>query len=519
MNSRIRSSLSAAVVAALLGAFAQAGVITGQLVDTQGVPVRNAVFEFQPISGNALPFVSGGFSDANGAFTTTITPNGNYRMTVLPLPPPQSSAVTKRFDSITVGATTNALGTLVLQSGFAYSGRVVNVAGTPLVSVGMEFKSPADSQFLPFSNGETDATGHFSVNVPPGPCLVGFEPGPVPYYGGPSTGPKGVSLDASGAISAGDVVMPPGFYLSGVVQRADTGLPVEDVLVEAVDSITGAVQYTPKNRTSATGAYAISVAAGLYDLHFVPHSNEGLVAGSIANRVVPPAAFLGTTALVAGVELRGRVRGADNVGYAGVTIELFDPATHANVFIENGVTGAGGNYSTIVPPGTYDIAFSAPFSIPFGVGTAPGVVVSATANHTTVNGTLPAVPFSTVVGNAVPGLGGVVPLIASSGGTPRLGNPDYALEFSQAHGAARGIVIYSIETPAAGHGTPFARRAGLVLGGVPHTPGTGSGKFALPIPNHAALAGMEIRARLLVRDASAPFGQAMTQELVATIAP
>lgn len=519
MYSSFRFPLITAGLVALSGALAHAGVITGQLLDAQGSPVRNAMFQVEAMSGNDSPFVSGGFSDANGNFTTTITPDGAYRVTVFPQPPPLSNVVTKRFENITVSPGTTALGALALENGVTLSGRVVNLAGTPLVSVGLEFKTPADSQFLDFTNGETNAAGYFSVTVPYGPCVVGFEPGPVPYYGGPSTGPRSLSLDVTEPIAAGDVVMPLGFSLAGVVTREDDGTPVEDVLVEAVDAFTGAVQYTPKNRTNAGGGYVIMVAAGVYDIHFVPHSNEGLVAATIANRIVPPSASLPPVAMVAGVELRGRVRGADNVGYPGVAIELFDAVTHGSVFVENAVSGAGGNYSVQVPPGTYDITFSAPFSIPFGAATVHGVFVDPNDNHTTQNGTLPSVPFSTTTGNAVAGLGGVAPLIASSGGTPRLGNLDYKLEFTQAHGAARGIVIYSIESPSAGHGTPFMRRASLFLGGAPHTPGAGSGTFALPIPDHASLAGMEVRARLLVRDNAALFGQAMTQELVATIAP
>lgn len=178
MNTRLFSLF---VASAAFAAHAQAGVIQGQLRDTHGAPVASAILQFDPMSGGgATVFVTGGITDANGHFTATVSPDGAYRMTVFPLPPPQSSVVSQQFTDMNVGVTTNDLGTLVLANGIEVAGRVVGATGTPLVSVGLEFKTAADTQWRSFTNGETDASGHFRVNVPTGPCQIGFEPGPVP---------------------------------------------------------------------------------------------------------------------------------------------------------------------------------------------------------------------------------------------------------------------------------------------------------------------------------------------------
>lgn len=512
----LRLSFASAAFAASTCAVAQAGVVSGQLRDTHGAPVNNAVLQFDLMSGGGTVFVSGGFTDANGNFSATVTPDGAYKMTVLPLPPPLSTVVSTMYDNLAIGLTPNALGTVVVPNGVQVSGRVVNSVGTPLVSVGLEFKTPSDSQWRSFTNGETDASGHFTVNVPYGPCSIGYEPGPVPYYGGPGTGPTSTSMDNSSSVDLGDVVMPAGYVVSLTALEQGTNAPVEDALVEFVRRSTGEVAYTPDNKTNVLGSLSITVAAGDYDVRCVPPSNSGLLTGVLANRTVPPAAPLGTVYLQGGVELRGRVRGVDNSSHPSVAVDVFD---HANgqVLVGSGLTNATGNYSIVVPPGTYDVRFTPPFSIPFGVATVTNVLVDLHSSHVTQNGTLPSVPFSTLLGTGVPGLGGITPHIGSVGGAPRIGNALYTLDFSDARGAANGVVVYTLRPANVPHGPQLYRKSGLALDGTPGVAGDGTGTFTVPIPNDPALIGQELHAWLLVRDGASALGYSVTQELRAVI--
>lgn len=515
----IRSGALCAAFLALPCTVAHAGVITGVLRDTQGQPVQNAVFELDLTSGSGTPIVVGGFTDANGHFQTTVTPDGTYRMIVYPQPPPASSVVVKRFENIVVGAATSDLGTLELQNGVTVSGRVVNSVGTPLVSVGMEFRHPADSQWLNFTNHDTGGNGTFAVNLPYGSCEMGFEPGPVPYYGGPGTGPHSIEMNLTGPLNLGDVVMPAGHVVSTVVRRASDNSPLEDVLVEFFNRTTGRVAYTPHNRTSATGALTITVAPASYDVRYVPRSNEGLIGTTLANRVVPPGGPLGTVSLADGTELRGRVRGADNVSYPGTVVHVFNATTGAEIAIDGGVTDATGRYSVIVPPGTFDVVFSPSFEIPFGSVTIENVVIPVGEDRVDLDGTLPSVPFGNLVGNGVPGLGGITPVIDSAGGAPRLSNSAYTLDFSQARGAAFGVVIYTIAPSANPHGPQLYARVPLALSGTPGVAGDGAGALHLPIPANANLVGQTLRAWLHVRDGASPSGFSATQELRAVIQP
>lgn len=514
----LRTLLSTASFLSLTCALAHAGVVTGHLVDSQGQPVQNAVFDVQNSSGNAAFVVSGGFTDANGNFTTTITPSGSYRITVFPQPPPASLVVTKRLDNVVIGNSTNNLGTITLQRGHALSGRVVNVVGTPLVGVGLEFVAAPDFQPLDFTNGDTTATGRFTVAVPFGPCTLQFKPGPVPYYGGPGTAPTTRSWNISGDMDVGDVVMPSGFTISGSVQQLSGNGPVEDARIEVVDTTSGAILYTPDNRTSTFGSYLLTVPAGTYDLRILPHSNDDLASATIQNVSVPPSTSLGTTFLADAVELRGKAFDANGSSVVGATIGLVDANTNQVVPVADNVTASGGNYRISVPTGTFHVTFSAPTTIPFGLGTVSNVVVT---NNTHQDGTMPAVPFFTNVGTGVAGTGGVVPQIRASGGTPRLGNLGYTLECTSGLGGARAMIETWIGTPPPVFSSVAVAMQGrmLRLDGNQGVAGAGTARVSLPIPNSSSFAGLEIRARFSVQDPAAPKRRAMTNELRATIAP
>jgi hypothetical protein len=517
----LRNLVSTASFAALTCSLAQAGVVTGQIVDTQGHPVQNALFAFKPMQGNGIPFVTGGFTDANGMFTTTVTPDDNYRMTVMPLPPPQSLDVTRRLNDVVVGTTTNNLGTVVLQVGYALSGRVVNTSGTPLINVGLEFVGAPDFQPLDFMNGDTDAFGRFTVAVPFGQNTINFESGVVPYYGGPSTAPDSHSWNVTGTLDVGDVVLPNGFGLSGVVLEQGTNAPVDDAEVDVVRSATGESVYAPGNRTGVNGAFSLILPAGTYDFHIMPRVQDGLAPATILNHVVPPGGSLGTTFLSPGVELKGKALDQNGVPREGVQIALVNAATNAHVFLTDNLTAVDGKYRVLVPTGTFHVTFSPPYTIPFG----PETIQNVTINHnTSQDASLPAVQLFTTVGTGTPGQGGIVPQISAAGGTPRVGNLGYTAVCSNGCGGAAAMIGTWMGTPPPFPGTRLTasdrwRVSFLHLDGTAGVAGAGSAMFSLPIPNSSALVGQQIRANFVVFDAAAPSGHATTQELRATIVP
>lgn len=510
------------LVALATRASGQSGVITGQVRDSNGNPVPNATFEIDPMSGSDLPIVSGGFTDASGGFTTTITPLGDYRITIFPMPAPLSSAVVDRIEDIVVGSTPNNLGTIVLEAGVFLSGRVVNTAGTPLVEVDLEFVVGPGGQPLDLSPSHTNGAGRFTVALPHGQSDVHFEPGAPPYYGGNSSAPLSVSFDMTEAIDVGDIVLPAGYGLSGRVLRAADGTAVADLDFEFFDRVSQRPAFVPKDKTDEFGNFVVILPASSYDLRFKPRESEGLAAKELADITVPPGQALGTIALDEGLRLSGTVRGADGSKHAGVEISLLDPSSGTRVYLGDPVlTKGSGRYEALVPGGTFDLAFSPPFSIAFGRATVQGVVVS---DDTTLDGTLPALPFYSTAGVGTPGTGGITPAISATGGTPRIGNSGYTLHCAQGCGGANAIAVFSLGevsgklTAQHGVGGPGSPPRQLVaLSGTPGTPGSGNGDMSLPIPMDAGLAGRMIHGRFIVLDPAAPGGRARTNELQATL--
>lgn len=505
------------------GAAAQSGVLSGQVRDSLGNPVPSALLQFESNDPDVLPFVSGGFTAADGSFNATVTPQGSYRLTIYPLAAPQSLVVTDRFENVVVGATPTNMGTLVLELGVLVTGRVVNTAGTGLVEVDLSFVGPGN-EALDFTNKHTNSQGYFAVAMPHGPSEMHFEPGAPPYYGGVSTAPLRLYTNFQANTELGDVVLPLGWGVSGQVVRQDDGTPVEDARISFVDSVTGASAFVPKDKTDEFGAFAATLPAATYDLRILAREEE-LAPTEALGIAVPPGGLLGTLALGASLELTGTVRGADNNRIGGVTLRLLDPVTHRARFTGDPVLSKGnGSYSVFVGAGTYDLEFSPPFTVPYGLSSQSGVVL---AGDTARNASLPALPFFATSGTGVAGLGGITPTISATGGTPRVGNLGYTLNCTQGRGAAFSAVLVAIvppnspikvRTPLGDFGVA-PRIEILRLGGAPGTAGTGTGQVALPIPRDAGMLGQTILSRFLVLDSAAVGGRASTTELTATIAP
>lgn len=518
MYSRTLSTLFALGTLTCSQAFA--GTITGTVIDSQGNPVQNALFEIDEMSGSGPTSVIGGMTNAQGVFTTTITPDGNYAIRMYPQSPPQSLAVVTRFENVTVGPTVNNMGTITLPVGVWATGRVVNTVGTPLQSVGVQFVTAPDHQPLDFTNHDTNTLGQFSVTVPFGECEMQFEPGPVPYYGGPGAAPTSLSLNitAPGPINLGDIVMPQGAPVSATVLRQSDSSPIADLEIQWVNRATGKLMYVPHPRTDDFGNITFVSQLGNFDLRLAPDAGDGLMPQTVSNLSVP-GAQPGNVFLVDGVELSGRVRGTNNADLANVSVTVVDHATQAEVFIGNVRTGVNGKYTAIVQNGTYDVRFSPPFSLPYAQDIKTNVVVSG---DKTLNSNPAPLAFFTTSGVGSPGAGGITPLLTAVGGAPRVGNGSYSLKVSDGVGGAMAIAVLqqpwttSIGTDFVTSSHGFRR---LQLNGNFNVPGEGVGGFSLPIANDAGLIGQTLHARFMVRDPSVVRGWSSTVNLSATVQP
>lgn len=524
---QLRSLMTIGVLAALSDA-ARAGVITGQCLDSDGNPVKSALLVFKSNDGNGPPTVLGGSTDAQGNFTTTITPDGDYEMNVMPLAPPASVVVTKRIESLLVGPSTHHLGVIEMELGCDVTGRVINSAGTPLQQVQLDYVAGPDQQPLDFTNPDSDVAGHFRVAVPFGSVELRFEPGIVPYYGGPGTAGWSNTWLFGGPIDLGDIVLPDGFTATGKVVAAADGSAVEDAELNAFDRTAGKWIFVAKNRTDATGAFSVVLPIGTFDLQIVPDQGDQLSPKTIPNKKLPPALSLGTIRLDEGFEVTGRVRDTNNNKLEGARVDVYDSATGAAIPLANPFTDASGDWLAILPSGTFDFVLSASFDQPYGAVTLEDVVITDETDLNDVQ--LPDVPFFTLEGFGTPGRGGFIPSISGDGGTPRLGNLDFCALLDQARGGTFAIVtVWTVLPPGSGLGS-FSRGGGglssdpghatffVPIDGPRGAAGQGSGRLQLPIEALQELVGVELRVRFEVHDPAARGGFAKSRTLLATIA-
>jgi hypothetical protein len=427
----------AALVFSALSVPLQAGVITGRVVDSLGNGVAGV-----NIDANGGATVVNGGTDANGFFTTTITPDGNYDLIFEPPPPPASTSLTKELENVNVFGTVN-LGNVVLAPGVALTGRVVRaVGGLPVPAVNLDVEQGGTPLLV--KGDVTDASGNFSIAVPASPITVFFKTDSAPL---PLLAPHFIELFPTAATNLGDVQLQPGFVVTAIVRRASNNTAVVGADLDVHDSLTGAKLYTPGDNSDGAGFVDFVVPAGTYDVEVCPPFADLLVGKTLLAQVVTANKFLGTVLLDAGVVLSGKVLDFQGQPHAGVDVDMKVSSSGAKVTLCADNTDAAGNYQVVVPTGTFDVKFTPPPQLGLGTQTIPGVVVSG---NTVLNGTLPGcvVIYCTSKPSSIPGCTPSIqaPCQASlSGGA---GSADVTCG-PVPGGPQPGLIVYTTNGPAA----------------------------------------------------------------------
>lgn len=427
----------ALLTAALLHSTATAGVITGRVVDGLGNGIAGV-----NIDANGGATVVNGGTDANGFFTTTITPDGNYDLLFEPPPPPASTSLTKEIANVNVFGTVN-LGDVALAPGVALTGRVVRaVGGLPVPGVNLDVEQNGTQLLV--KGDVTDAAGNFSIAVPASPITLYFKTESAPL---PLLAPDFLELFPTSATNLGDVPLQPGFLVSAIVRRASNNTAVAGADIDVHDTLTGDKLFTPGDNTDGAGFVDFVVPAGTYDVEVCPPFADLLVGKTLLAQSVAANKFLGTVLLDAGVVLSGKVLDFQGQPHAGVDVDMKVSSTGAKVTLCADNTDAAGNYQVVVPTGTFDVKFTPPTALGLGTQTIPAVVISG---NTVLNGTLPGcvLIYCTAKPSSVPGCTPSImtPCQASLGGGAGSANVTCG---PVPGGPQPGLIVYTTQGPAA----------------------------------------------------------------------
>jgi hypothetical protein len=508
---------------AAAGMPASAQFIHGRVLDPLGAPVAGVNINAENNGSGGDPDLFNDGTNALGFFTTTVDPAGTYDFVFIP--PSGGNLTVVTLADLTVPALgTLELGDVTLPFGAVVTGTVRDQAGLPLNAVNLDVLDPATGDQLYTPGDMTDATGAFSIVVPFGTWDLTFSA--TAGTGAGLLAPKLVNATFTANTGLGTVTLVPGFTLSATVLKPNlTGVLNADL--DLFETAGGAKLYTPGDNTNAAGFVDVVVPAGTFDVEIAAPFANKLVSKTVAGVVVAGTTSLGIHVLQAGQILQGSVTNGANQPLAGVDVDVFVSSTGLEVTLSGDNTSATGTYAVIVPGSTtIDVEFEPPYSLPYGSQTVLNVPVTTVTK--VQNGVLPDLPFHVPYGVGLAGSGGVVPLLGSSGGAPRFGNPDWALELSGALGGTTSVMLVGFG-PAS---LPFKQGTLLVdiFGGpglmiflpVFGTPGAaGAGFFTLPapVPTEPLYAGLTWYSQFLVQDPGAPAGWAMTNGVAVTWLP
>ena len=500
--------LTPIALTALLAAPASAGVITGRVVDMHGNGIAGVDIDVENEGSGGDPDLSQDFTDPNGFFTTTVTPNGVYNIFFKPPAPPTTTLLVREFKDFAVSGTVN-MGNVVLSQGVLLQGRTISgPTGLPVGGVNLDVID-ASGNSLTLVGDTSAANGTFGIAVPTGSIDVRFKTDGVI---GQTLAPRELSLNITGGTNLGDVVLPQGYVLSALIRRSSNNTAVSNVDLDVINAVTGEGVFITGDNSDGSGFVDVVVASGLYDVEFCPPFSTLLVAKTLKDVSVTANTFLGTVFLEPGVVLSGMVSGQGAGAQANVDVDVRLSSTGSSVTLCGDNTAANGTYAVVVPLGTFDLSYTPPAGTPFCPVTIPSVLISGAK---TQNAVLPLCGGVTNYCTAGTSASGCQAQLSSAGTPSASATSGFDVIASGVEGAKDGLYFYGFNGPQAnswGNGTSFqcvvppVFRAGIMTG--VGTNGGCNGSFSKDMnvfwaaanPSKQPAPGQNVRLQLWYRD-------------------
>jgi hypothetical protein len=248
--------------------------------------------------------------------------------------------------------------------------------------------------------------------------------------------------------------------------------------VDAEDSETGAELFLQGDNTDASGAFSFVVPAGVYNFLVCPPQGLNAIAKEYLSVVVAADLNVGPIFLQPGVFLSGNVTTCGGDPMVDVDLEV-DRTNGVHVFVCHDDTDVNGNYSVVVPTGTFDVLFRHPTDgseMVQNVGVPGDTVLNATISPTSV---------------AVRNGDGVNPLVFTSLTPPVLGTTWSATVDCSGHAPGLVSIVsrsFRFTFAPGAQGQRLIAGPLLVQATLPHSGNLV--QFDLAVPNDAALCGL-----------------------------
>lgn len=479
--------------------FSQTGIVTGTILQPNGLPLAGADLDFFFPNGNEQKNVSGDYTTASGVFTTTI-PQGTYD--ILVKPPTGMLVQQLTIPGVVIGAFQN-VGTAQTAAGAGVQGTLTGPGGVALGGCSVKIEVAATGAALTVPGTGTDLAGHFQFVVPPGTYHFYFDTSALGTLAAPGQN-LGVACPASAWTNLGAIALSQGYVLAASLKKQAGGAPVADCDIDVRNPATGQKLYTPGDNSDGLGFVDVVVPAGVWLVDVTPDFQTGLVAKRISPVVVAGPASLGDVFLEPGIVVSGTVRNTAGAPVAGADLDAYRWPSGEYVLTVNDDTSGAGAYQVLLPAGALTLVFDPIGSLTEAPQTHAPQLLTGPA---TVDCVLPKFGFtpSSHQGFGHAGTAGIAPVVGEIG-VAAIGNTHYALTIQQALASSPATVLVG-ENPGL---FPFPDfdvtfQIDLFTSFSLDAPSDASGTalYAAPVPNNPALVGLDFFAQGLVFDPGA----------------
>ncbi len=258
------------------------------------------------------------------------------------------------------------------------TGTVVDVNGAPVAGADLDFFHQ-DGQESNTRNDGTGANGTFSTEVRDGPDTYDVRINPP--YGAALLPAELNDIFIVGTKNLGTITMPTGLLVEGRAINS-IGQPLAGVLINVVDSATGAPIFIPHSATDGIGEFKFALPSGTYDLLFDPSLVGGtlLAPKQLLATSVTGATQLGDVTLPNGFVLSATCKRSNLTAIANLDVDVVEPTTGEKLYTPGDSTDATGFVDVVVPAGTFDVQFQPSTADKLVARELAGTVVTGTTN-------------------------------------------------------------------------------------------------------------------------------------------
>ena len=330
--------------------------ITGTVKNEAGVAVGNVDVDFIDACTGDNVFLASDHTAADGTFSISIAA-GTYDIHFIP--PAGTLAAGDRQD-VVLSANTN-LGIITLVAGRLVSGTILTPSLTPAANVDLKWVNVTADHRVFLSKTLTNASGQYSVRVPPGTWDVDFRPAAGSAFADAER--LGLVVGASDISGLSDVLKT-GVVVTGSV-RGKSNTKLKNVDIDLFDDCTGRRVPTAHDNTDINGNFSVVVPTGSYTLTADPPLCDGVESYRQNGLVVSGATAVPQITLKAVVPVSGIVLDPNGLPLAGAKIKFYDvtvaPAVRQGVASDR--SDATGHFNVLVPDNTYDVNIEPPVGV------------------------------------------------------------------------------------------------------------------------------------------------------------